>query len=218
MASVPSIVTKYRTLIEGYMKRFSLEYVQDIAELIYKFYFLCFDSKLLNDDEQMTLINLLWHRFHQNKVVNNLIDFALLYRASEHAFSTHEFHQQCCHKGATITIIHNNKDFIFGGYASKSWPTPNGREVKDPNAFLFVIRPHVKVFELAAGSKDGRRAYWCYAGYGPIFGGGSDLYVAKSKKGASMPKTYEFEREVFCGDSNGHIDVKDYEVFSVSLN
>ena len=217
-SNAPSIGAKHHALVHGYVRNLSCEFVSDIIELVFKFYFLCFDSKLLNDDEQMALMNLLWDRFNEKEASNNLksIDINLLFRASEHEFSGIKFQEKCKNKGATITIIHNDRDYIFGGYASKSWPLANGVKVIDPNAFLYVVRPYVKLFELAEGYKDGHKAYWCYDDYGPIFGGGTDIYVAsKAVGGGATPATYQYKRAELCGDSRGDFDFQDYEVFSV---
>ena len=45
----------------------------------------------------------------------------LLYRSSEHGYTTSSFHKYCDNKGPTLTIIKSKAGWIFGGYTSKSW-------------------------------------------------------------------------------------------------
>ena len=45
----------------------------------------------------------------------------LLYRASEHNFSSESFHDHCDDKGPTLVIIKSIEGWIFGGYTTKSW-------------------------------------------------------------------------------------------------
>ena len=70
------------------------------------------------------------------------IETKLLFRGSEHEFECDKFHQLCHNKGATITIIHNEYDTVYGGYISESLIDPQSVDTKitDPNTFLFVIR------------------------------------------------------------------------------
>ena len=65
--------------------------------------------------------------------------FKTLYKASENDYSASKFHQICDGKGPTITIIKSNYGNIFGGYASKQWPTVSSYKM-DPECFLYLIR------------------------------------------------------------------------------
>ncbi len=63
----------------------------------------------------------------------------LLYRATRDGFTGKAFHSKCDGKGNTITIIKNNLNYVFGGYASSAWNS-SGNYIKDPNSFLFSLR------------------------------------------------------------------------------
>ena len=61
----------------------------------------------------------------------------LLYRAIRDGFTSQAFHSKCNGKRNTITIIKNNLNYMFGGYASSAW---NIGWISDTNAFLFSLR------------------------------------------------------------------------------
>jgi hypothetical protein len=46
----------------------------------------------------------------------------LLYRGSEHNFSKAKFEELVGNKGKTLHIIKSEHDYLFGGYASVSYP------------------------------------------------------------------------------------------------
>ena len=65
-------------------------------------------------------------------------------------------------------------------------------------------------------------AIYCYADYGPTFGGGNDLHIydyANTKTSRSSPgHTYEFpqgQQVTFFTSSDRSITVTDYEVFGL---
>ena len=45
----------------------------------------------------------------------------LLYRASEHGYSSKSFHEHCDDKGPTLIVIKSSGGWIFGGYTTQSW-------------------------------------------------------------------------------------------------
>ena len=97
---------------------------------------------------QVNLLNLLHDTFIKQNRYKSIqwINTKLLFRASEHNYSSAMFHLLCNNKGPTITIIHNSNDHIYGGYTSKSWEMPviRDKSIEDPNMFLFMIRPNVE--------------------------------------------------------------------------
>ena len=87
---------------------------------------LCFKnpSELLSDtqivNQQYDTILREW--FGDNK-------WKLLYRASEHGYTSQSFHEYCDDKGPTLIVIKSSKGWIFGGYTTQSW------KVIHPNEF-----------------------------------------------------------------------------------
>ncbi len=45
----------------------------------------------------------------------------LIYRASEHGYTSYSFHEYCDHKRPTLTVIKSRGGWIFGGYTTESW-------------------------------------------------------------------------------------------------
>ena len=217
--------------VYGYVERNYKEIMpKEIIELILKFYLLYFDTKIMTDDEQLSLVNLIWNKLKKSDGNQDMkgVTFDLLYRGSENGYLASKFHEKCDEKGATVTVIHNTNDFIFGGYASKSWPkTEYMTRVRDPNAFLFTIKPEVKIFGLAkvkAHYKHGQDAISSHVNFGPVFGIGTDLYRENKcgdgdESGCSYPKTYDMTRKEFIGvsdENTSSFKINEYEVFRVS--
>ena len=64
--------------------------------------------------------------------------FSLLWRGSRDGFEPETFHRLCDGQGKTLTIIKNNKGFIFGGFTSVPWSSKGG-DITDYTAFLFTL-------------------------------------------------------------------------------
>ena len=193
--------------------------------VIHKYYQGLIESNILGHSESRSLLNLLYDRFtgQEGKQKENIqyISTRLLYRASEHSFTTKSFHKHCDRKGATITVIHNESDYIFGGYTNKSWSCSK-KQKKDPNAFLFSIQPTLKSFGLKQGHENRDGAIWCYPEWGPLFGNGNDIWICNrcdAIKGSGCSSiSYEIKPVSFCGfEGWNNFIVKDYEVFSINL-
>jgi hypothetical protein len=86
------------------------------------------NSLILNEEECLFLAEM------TNSTKGNL-----LYRAIRDGFEAQAFHTRCDGKSNTITIINNNFNDVFGGYASSAWNS-SGRYIHDENAFLFSLR------------------------------------------------------------------------------
>ncbi len=100
----------------------------------------------------------------------------LLYRATRDGFTSQAFHSKCDGKGNTITIIKNNLDYVFGGYASSAWNSSNDY-INDPNAFLFSLRRAGVSFKEKFTVKHAHFALNGKPDYGPTFGGGHDIHI-----------------------------------------
>ena len=51
----------------------------------------------------------------------NYYKWKLLYRASEHGYTSESFHEYCDDKKPTLVIIKSSGGWIFGGYTTQSW-------------------------------------------------------------------------------------------------
>ena len=100
----------------------------------------------------------------------------LLYRASRDGFTSQAFHAKCDGKGKTITIIKNNLNYVFGGYASSPWNC-SWDYINDPNAFIFSLRRAGVSCKAKFTIKTPGMALYGSASCGPTFGGGFDIYI-----------------------------------------
>jgi hypothetical protein len=103
----------------------------------------------------------------------------LLYRASRDGFTCQAFHSKCDGKLNTLTIIKNNLDYVFGGYASSAWDD-SGDYINDPKAFLFSLRRDGVSCKDKFTIKNPSSALFGHSSYGPTFGGGHDIYIYDS--------------------------------------
>jgi hypothetical protein len=109
--------------------------------------------------------------------------FSLLWRGSRDGFEPKTFHDRCDGHGHTLTIIHDTRGNIFGGYTPLEWESCqwNGKKDETNNclkcdesltSFLFTLtNPHnipAKRFALKADRK--QFAIFCEPTYGPTFG------------------------------------------------
>ncbi len=87
-----------------------------------------FESVILTSSEDDSLYEMIGKRVRR-----------LLYRATRDGFKVSAFHSRCDGKANTITIIKNNLNYVFGGYASSAWHS-NNAEISDSYAFIISLR------------------------------------------------------------------------------
>ena len=220
--------------VHGFVRRnYNRRYPDDVITIIYTFYLLRMESNILDFNEQMSLMNLLFEALGKQKGNESIksIHTSLLFRASEHGHSAKLFRVHCDHEGPNIVIMHNEHEHVYGAYKSKSWDKEQDW-TDDENAFLFVVRPTVKVFGLKKGEETVEGAICYYSGFGPMFGRGNDLWVShkchekKIYNGCSSlsnQAVFHFDANELCGvgtkEKRVHrSQVNEYEVFSVACN
>ena len=69
------------------------------------------------------------------------VELTLLYRGTDHAFSTAKFHEIVDGKGKTVHVIKSEHDHVFGGVAFETWPANGQQDKHDDKAFLFKLHP-----------------------------------------------------------------------------
>lgn len=145
------------TIVDGFLEeyfkknwRINSLMPDSIKRLIIKYLKYCvFNSKILNDNtNKINLIDILIKKFG-NKYISNK-EFILLYRGSEDGFTVNNHRNKCNGKYPTITLIKNDKNYIFGFYINtafiknefyKKWG-------KDDNAFIFNIKPNKEIYPI----------------------------------------------------------------------
>jgi len=119
----------------------------------------------------------------------------LLFRSSRDGASAASFHSACDGQIPTVTLIKCSGGYAFGGYAGVAWSSPAfpGTWHACPSAFLFTVtNPHGDPITQFMSNGDANAVY-CYSEWGPVFGGGHDLYVSDAFDGYSFtnfPNSY----------------------------
>jgi hypothetical protein len=148
--------------------------------------------------------------------------FNLLYRASRDGNTPAAFHAKCDNKGATIVVVKiQNSEQIIGGYNPLQWDTSNiNKSTKDSFLFSFTDRNNLKTVEVGY-TINGRHGFAIYCGqnYGPVFGGGHDIYQNNDGTWRSNNTGYHYPKinipQVSMKDGYNVFNVENYEVFQV---
>ena len=136
------------------------------------------------------------------------------------------FHDKCNNKGKTICLFLNDKDNIFGGYSSIPWANNGGNKTSN-DCFLFTLT-NIHNTEPTKFRYIKDRSVYLDKNYGPVFGGGTDLYFGENygdfthqnSNASNFPYTYIDTlgkgKSVFTGDlnnNNKYIKLKEIEIF-----
>ena len=150
----------------------------------------------------------------------------LLYRGTRDGESSNNFHSKCDKQGPTVTLCQSDKGYIFGGFCSIPW-IGSGDYKSAPNSFLFTLSNIYGIGPTKFPLKninDGK-SIWDGYQYGPIFGGGHDLYILNNYfsnyVSCSFPYTYqdvlEKGKSIFTGNNNeSKIKMKEIEIFKLN--
>jgi hypothetical protein len=148
----------------------------------------------------------------------------LLYRGTRDGFRSSNFHTKCDGQSNTLTVILTTQGYIFGGFSPIAWDSSSGyRPDKTRKSFLFSLKnprnSEPKIFPIS----NSQSSICCSSSYGPIFGGGNDIYIGDNcdqgaHSGTRFGHSYTNDtgiagNQVFAGQSN--FQVKEIEVFSI---
>ncbi|WP_026009999.1 LamG-like jellyroll fold domain-containing protein, partial [Algibacter luteus] len=110
----------------------------------------------------------------------------LLYRRSIHGASATAFHNLCDDKGPTLVVFKASNGQVFGGYTPNSWNSSYFNYNSSSQAFLFNLNSDRKASPYYPQNSTLSRP-----GYGPIFGGGHDIFINNSMdSGYFRPHSY----------------------------
>ena len=95
------------------------------------------DSKILGKNELFTLDRMVFKQLNRNEM-----EWKLLYRGSEHGFTSNNFASKCDYKQNIIVIIETTKNMVFGGYTSIGFSRDDYHRGygKDKDVFIYSIR------------------------------------------------------------------------------
>ena len=117
-----------------------LDHVPIECKLICKDFFgPLIDSKILKMKEKTLLTH------YVKEQTKQAWNWKLIYRATEHGFKKENFYKYCQDKGNTVVIVHNEENWIYGGYTPCKWKYNQEQDVKygkdeSLTSFLFVLR------------------------------------------------------------------------------
>jgi len=148
----------------------------------------------------------------------------LLYRGSRDGSTSKDFQERCDNKGPTICLYKNEKDYIFGGYASISWNN-NGDFYSASESFIFTLTNIHGTEPTKFPNKEKNRSVYHNSNFGPCFGN-NDIDIRSDYKNSVSSSSFECSYEdtlkkgksIFTGnfDNNKKVfKVKEIEVFKL---
>ena len=182
-----------------------------------------FDSLILKEsNKESKLYEILkeWIKFK---------NLELIYRGTRDGMIHDIYHKKCDNKGRTIILMKNEKDNIFGGYASDSWIVEHCKYTNSQNSFLFSLTNMHNSEPIKFPIKKADEALYYRNDYGPLFGNcGNDLGLRKDflNDGGfchNFNGTYSDSlgkgKTVFIGDTKSNdFKLKEIEVYKLNLN
>ena len=177
-----------------------------------------FDSLILKESNR---VDEFIKKIYEWSGCNNM---KLLYRGTRDGMGGNYFHNKCNNKGPTISLFKNEKGNIFGGYASTDWTSCNNYK-SAPESFIFTLTNIHGTEPTKFPNSNTNYSIDDLSNYGPIFGGGNDIYTLENNSSSSysnFPHSYQDilgkGRSIFTGDlnnNNGNINLKEIEVFKI---
>ena len=149
----------------------------------------------------------------------------LLFRGTKDGMTANDFHNKCDNQGPTVSLIKNDKDHIFGGYASISWTRIEGNK-NAPKSFLFTLSNMYNTQPTKFPSQNNGNEVYHEKNYGPIFGqSGNDFYIQsnftqQNTACSSFPNSFQDVlgrgKAIFTSDENSNnFNIKEIEVFKL---
>ena len=175
-----------------------------------------FNSKILNDTEDLDLIALGLVLGDLDKLKILKVGYKLIYRASNHGDKVNTFHKKCDNINGTLTVIKTKKGQIFGGYCSTCWESGDELIKEDLNSFVFSINLR-KIYFV---SKNNEESILCDKNKGPSFIGmftiNDNMFTQKSDINPWDIQRYSGESSLYeINDNEPSFYIEDMEVFQV---
>jgi len=119
-------------------------------------------------------------------------NWTLAFRGSRDGFTGAKFHQYCDNKGETYIIIKSQNNYIFGGYAPRSWTGSSGSStyINDAKAFIFTVKNPHNIQPTKYMNSTGNYSMYDNPSYLSTFGGGHDICVDATTCTVKFPHSY----------------------------
>ena len=168
------------------------------------------DSKIITSED--FILPLMGVKKKLNKEVKEV---KLLYRASRDGDST-QFHNKCNGVINTVTFVKAKNGRKFGGFASKGWHSSN-QYIIDDKAFVFSYYNYECYYY-----NTGNNSIYGSSSYGPLWGGGHDLYLASGCRSNNSSTTnqsasYNYYGKTFTLSGGSNFQAEDYETYELIL-
>eukprot|EP01083_Nonionella_stella_P169325 573951_1 len=213
-------------LIHGYIgdiaKLFNNKTIPlSISEMILVYYFITFDSVILNSKDTQMFVQLLQLADTKRNIETEFeSEYKLLYRATNDGWKYDTFFDKCKDAKQTLTIIQTDSNNVFGGYTSIPWRNDNRWRVDDA-AFLFLIRSSKQykpqIFPLISSQR--QYAVCHFDQYLCTFGLGHDIYMFEKDGQMAFTQTkqcsYDIPTPHYLNGDEHHFKPVQLEVFEV---
>ena len=141
---------KDKDIVYGFLKRMQSMFptdnpyyiiVQLIQDLILLYFGIVIDTKVLKDEEQRELFEMV--NSHTNNEYNG--DWKLIFQATRDGFKRSDFYEKCDKLDNIICIIQTSQDTVLGGYTSLKLDQSKDCHEDDATAFVYLIRSNGKL-------------------------------------------------------------------------
>ena len=168
-----------------------------------------FESKIVTPEDFFTVqIGI------KEKLNKNIKEVKLLYRASRDG-DANQFHSKCDGIENTVTFVKSKNGRKFGGFANKAFHSSNSW-ISDPNCFVFSLF-HKECYYY---NNDGNMICG-NSNYGPLWGGGSDLYMASgclnNTKSSTYQSSFDYKGKSNALSGSSNFQAEDYETYQLIL-
>ncbi|CAF3985605.1 unnamed protein product [Adineta steineri] len=173
-----------------------------------------FVGDTLMTNEQKLILNQFYGKCGQH--------WQLIYKATRDGFDATSFHRLCNNQGPTMTLIQSTTNCLFGGYASKSWQSSSSF-VDASESFLYLLSNANGNQPTKFPYNNDGKALYNMNSYGPIFGGGADLYISSQSNkylcsycnlGVSYSNSLDLGINTFTGSQ--FFQTSEIEIFKLS--
>ena len=152
-----------------------------------------FNSKILNDTNDLDLIALGLVSGDLDKLKTLKVGYKLIYRASTHGDSVKIFHKKCDNINDTLTVIKTKEGLVFGGFCNVCWESGNNLEKKDLKSFVFSIN----LSKIYFVSEDNEACIVCDKDKGPSFIG---MFTVNDNMLSSQSEINPYETQRYSGE------------------
>ncbi|CAF4132368.1 unnamed protein product [Adineta steineri] len=231
MTSLSSITTPHRSMINQLDTRLTIMLISEsfIAVITYVPYAIQLSYANITQNWYKSPLRIAWENILTELIhLFSYVFFATSFYVS--LFSNVAFRRKILNfitvmtegNGPTMTLIQSTTNCLFGGYASKSWQSSSGF-VDASESFLYLLTNANGNQPTKFPYNNDGKALYNMNSYGPIFGGGADLYISSQSNkylcsycnlGVSYSNSLDLGINTFTGSQ--FFQTSEIEIFKLS--